>query len=614
MAQLDHHHHTQQATVSKTFPVKPKLKPKSKTPSKTPESKYWSSFKNHQIKNLISPIPSIDFSPNSPHHNFAVPNSTSITFFSSQTLSPSSSISSFSDVVSSCSFRSDGSLIAASDLSGLVQVFDVKTRIPLRRLRSHARPVRFVKYPSLDKLHLVSGGDDSIVKYWDVAGETVVMDLLGHRDYVRCGDCSPINGELFVTGSYDHTVKLWDVRVENKNSVIEVNHGKPVEDVMFLPSGGMVATAGGNSVKIWDLMGGGKMVYSMESHNKTVTSICLGRMGKESGEEYRILSVALDGYMKVFDYARMKVTHSMRFPAPLMSVGFSPDCMTRVIGTSNGIIFAGRRKTKKDVEEGGKMGDFMGLGSFEEPRRRELRPTSVRYFHRGQGEKASEEDHLIMRPKRVKLAEHDKLLKKFRHKEALVSVLGGKNAENVVAVMEELVARRKLLKCVSNLSEEELGMLLGFLRKHSTLPRHAKLLMGLTRKVLEIRTEDIKASDALNGHIRNIKRAVEEEIRIQQSLQEIQGCQDYHLNKCKAAESPFRAAVPLFKQLPKNYAVNQKTSCYYLLLYIFFKFTFYLSLTQQRSLRYTNKPLPPVHAGTAEVEAALAAVALLHVS
>ncbi|XP_050209321.1 protein SLOW WALKER 1 [Mercurialis annua] len=509
------------------FPVKPKLKPKSRTPSKSPESKYWASYKSTQIPKLISSIPSISFSPTSPIFASAV--SASLTLFSSQTFTQTSSVSSFSDVVSSCSFRSDGSLIAASDLSGLVQVFDVKTRTPLRRLRSHARPVRFVKYPVLDKLHLVSGGDDAVVKYWDVANETVVIDLLGHKDYVRCGDCSPTNGEMFVTGSYDHTVKLWDVRVESKKSVLQVNHGKPIEDVMFLPSGGMVVTAGGNSVKIWDLIGGGKMLHSIESHNKTVTSICVGKLiEKENGEEgmwqYRIMSVGLDGYMKVFDYAKMKITHSMRFPAPLMSIAVSPDCMARAIGTSNGIIFGGRRKVKENEVQGGRgFGDFIGLGSVEEPKRRALRPSNFRYFHRGQAEKPNESDYLIMRTKKVKLTEHDKLLKKFRHKEAFVSVLNGKNPENVVAVIEELVARRKLIKCVSNLSEEELGLLLGFLYKYSTMPRHSSLLIGLTRKVLEMKGDDIRASDALKGHIRNLKRAIEEEIRIQQSLQEIQG-------------------------------------------------------------------------------------------
>lgn len=357
----------------------------------------------------------------------------------------------------------------------------------------------------------------------------MISEMPGHKDYVRCGDCSPVSSEMFATGSYDHTVKLWDVRVtDSRRLAIEVNHGSPVEDVIFLPSGGLIATAGGNSVKIWDLIGGGKMMCSMESHNKTVTSLCVGMMGKDTGEEsrqYRILSAGLDGYMKVFDYSKMKVTHSMRFPAPLMSVAFSPDCAARVIGTSNGIIYAGRRKSKESKEEERReLAGFSGLGVTEdEPRRRALKPSYFRYFLRGQGEKPSERDYLVTRTKGVKLAEHDKLLKKFRHKQALVSALRCKNPANVVAVMEELVSRKKLLKCVENLDSEELGALLAFLHKYSTVPAYSALLIGLTKKVVEMRAEDIRASDELKNHVRNLKRSVEEEIRIQQSLQEIQG-------------------------------------------------------------------------------------------
>ena len=46
-----------------------------------------------------------------------------------------------------------------------------------------------------------------------MAGETSILELQGHKDCVRTGDSSPVNMEMFVTGSYDHTVKLWDLRV-----------------------------------------------------------------------------------------------------------------------------------------------------------------------------------------------------------------------------------------------------------------------------------------------------------------------------------------------------------------------------------------------------------------
>ncbi|KAM7501300.1 hypothetical protein LguiB_000204 [Lonicera macranthoides] len=515
-----------QSTLTKTFPVKPNLKPTSKKSTTTsPESKYWKSFKPQHQKpqTLISSITSLAFSPISPH-DFAATHSATVTIFSSQTLEIKSSISAFSDTATSASYRSDGRLIAAGSHSGKVQVFDVKTRVPLRRLTGHTRPVHVVKYPRLDKLHLFSGGDDAVVKYWDVAESSKIRDMLGHKDYVRCGDGSPASDDMFVTGSYDHTIRVWDVRVSSPSSVIEINHGKPVEDVIYLPSGGLIATAGGNSVKIWDVIGGGKLLYSMESHNKTVTSICLGKIGRESGEggqQNRILSVSLDGYMKVFDYAKFKITHSMRFPSALLSIAFSPDSLTRVIGTSSGVLYAGKRKMSENIVS--EVGEFAGSGAMEDSKKM-LRPSYFRYFHRSQNEKPSEGDYVIPRLKKVKMAEHDKLLKKFRHKEALVCALKGKNPENVVAVMEELVARKKLLMCVQNLeTEEELGRLLGFLQKYSTVPRYAGLLMGLAKKVVEMRAEDIRASDELRGHIRNLKRSVEEEIRIQQGLHEIQG-------------------------------------------------------------------------------------------
>lgn len=373
----------------------------------------------------------------------------------------------------------------------------------------------------------------------------MIHEFHGHKDYVRCGDSSPVNSDTFVTGSYDHLVKLWDVRVrDSSKSAMDFNHGCPVEDVVFLPSGGIIATAGGNSVKLWDLIGGGKLLYSMESHNKTVTSICVGRVGKDSGDEsnqYRIMSVGLDGYFKVFDYGSMKVTYSMRFPAPLLSVGYSPDCSTRVIGTSNGIIYAAKRKIKgteiKETEieeteigrtEKRKIKEaedsaFWKIRPVESNEKRVLTSNYYRYFQRGQGEKPSEGDYLVMRPKKVKLTAHDKLLNKFRHGEALVCVLEGKNPGYVVAVMEELVSRKKLLRCVSDLDLVNLELLLAFLHKYCTVPKYSRLLLGLANKVVEMRADDIRASEVLKQHIRNLKSTVEAEIRIQQSLQEIQG-------------------------------------------------------------------------------------------
>ena len=48
-----------------------------------------------------------------------------------------------------------------------------------------------------------------------------------------CDDFSPVSIEMCDTRSYDHTVKLWDVRVIGSKSVMEVNQVKPVESGFF---------------------------------------------------------------------------------------------------------------------------------------------------------------------------------------------------------------------------------------------------------------------------------------------------------------------------------------------------------------------------------------------
>lgn len=47
---------------------------------------------------------------------------------------------------------------------------------------------------------------------------------------------------VFVLGSYDHTVKMFDARTNQ--SVISVEHGQPVESVLLFPSGGLLVSAG----------------------------------------------------------------------------------------------------------------------------------------------------------------------------------------------------------------------------------------------------------------------------------------------------------------------------------------------------------------------------------
>jgi len=55
---------------------------------------------------------------------------------------------------------------------------------------------------------------------------------------VRAGAVSPTNMETWATGGYDHVCKLWDVRDPRGGAVMNMDHGAPIEDLAFFPSGG----------------------------------------------------------------------------------------------------------------------------------------------------------------------------------------------------------------------------------------------------------------------------------------------------------------------------------------------------------------------------------------
>ena len=129
---------------------------------------------------------------------------------------------------------------------------------------------------------------------------------------MRAGCISPISSDIVVSGSYDHSVYVWDRRAGEK-PIHSFMHGCPVEAVMFLPNGTTLAVACGNEIKIWDLVAGNPLLSTISTHNKTVTSLGLANNGA------RIVSSSLDRQLKFHDVSTFQTVHSLPFPSPILS-------------------------------------------------------------------------------------------------------------------------------------------------------------------------------------------------------------------------------------------------------------------------------------------------------
>ena len=83
---------------------------------------------------------------------------------------------------------------------------------------------------------MISGGDDRKVKLWDLATQEVVWDSKNaHSDYVRCVETNPVASDVFMSGSYDHSVCVWDRRQEK--AICTMQHGHPIECCLAAPAG-----------------------------------------------------------------------------------------------------------------------------------------------------------------------------------------------------------------------------------------------------------------------------------------------------------------------------------------------------------------------------------------
>uniref|UniRef100_T1E5L8 U3 small nucleolar RNA-associated protein 15 homolog n=1 Tax=Crotalus horridus TaxID=35024 RepID=T1E5L8_CROHD len=468
----------------------------------TKDTLYWKNYKTPiQIKEFGA-VNKIDFSP-VPPYNYAVTASSRIHIYGRYSQEPIKTFSRFKDVAYCATYREDGQLLVAGSEEGSVRIFDIGGRAPLRQFEGHTKAVRVVGFLS-DKYRIMSGADDYTSRVWDVSTSSEIACYKEHTDYVRCGCTSKLNADLFVTGSYDHTVKVYDTRTDK--SIMRIEHGQPVESVNLFPSEGLLVTAGGRYIKIWDILKGGQLLVSLRNHHKTVTCLCLSSSGQ------RLLSGSLDRHVKIYSTTSYKVVHSFNYEASILSLALAPEDEALVVGMTNGILNVKHRKHE---------------GEKEVLHRR--RP-AYRTFVKGKNYLPKQEDLFISKPVKNYLKKYDKFLRTFQVSKALDAVLQGPEKKNppevTVAVMQELNRRGTLKNALAGRDEKQLSVLLSFLIRNVTDARYAPVLINVAEMIIDIYMPVIGQSSVIDKQFLKLQNLVEKEIDYQEELLEVLGMMD----------------------------------------------------------------------------------------
>ena len=159
-------------------------------------------------------------------------------------------------------------------------------------------------FQPLESTKIATVADDQFAGYWDMVSEKRVLTIKSHSDYVRAVDWMWSEPTCFATGSYDHTVKLWDSRdcpfsrtgdtVDMATPKQQWAHKYPVEAIHSSPNSDLIAIAGGPSVMVWSLRKMSAPLFDLDIHLKSVTSLTTNSTGS------RLLTGSMDKFVRVF--------------------------------------------------------------------------------------------------------------------------------------------------------------------------------------------------------------------------------------------------------------------------------------------------------------------------
>ena len=216
-------------------------------------------------------------------------------------------------------------------------------------LQGHTSLVSSVAF-SPDGRYIVSGSWDHTIQVWDAqTGAQVGNPLKGHTDSVNSVAFSP-DGRYIVSGSEDHTIQVWNIwqtSVQVGNTL--QGHTNSVKSVAFSPDGRHIVSGSWDcTIRVWDALTGVQLGNPLEGHTSSVNSVAFSPNGRH------IVSGSWDHTIQVWDaQIGAQVGNLPRGHTLVNPVAFLPDERHTVSGVEDYLIQCWDVQTESDSVQAG---------------------------------------------------------------------------------------------------------------------------------------------------------------------------------------------------------------------------------------------------------------------